>query len=71
MNWAIFSLCFQDAVEAKVFGAISMVPHHGPTSSNPKTVLQPPRQLKHQLLPPQTGPFAEELALVTQWEKDE
>ena len=71
MNWAIFSLCFRDAVEAKGFWG-----HFNGTTprsnvSKPKDSPAAPSTTEAPATAPQTGPSAEELALVAQWEKDE
>jgi len=71
MNWAIFSLHFQDAVEAKGFWGHFNGTTPRPDVSKPKDSPAALSTTEAPATAPQTGPSAEELALVAQWEKDE
>ena len=71
LNWAIFSLCFQDAVEAKGYWG-----HFDGTEPCPvvaQTPPLPPAPSTGPALPPATAlsPTADKLAAIAQWDKDE
>ena len=68
LNWVIFSLHFQDAIEAKGYWG-----HFDGTDLHPVvTQTSPPStSATTKMSATTTSPTAEELAVIAQWDKDE